>query len=88
MVAIGRKYCFCHGGVIVGVLWKAIYIQKKRFDLDTLRVPNRSPTPASKSCDFLGQSDDLWGPRGPHFRPNLWVPGVRAGLKNTCCLTL
>ena len=60
-------------------LWEAFYIENKRFDLDTLRVPNRSPTPISKSNDFLGQSEDIWGARGPHFRPILGVPGVRAG---------
>ncbi len=48
-------------------LWEAFYIENKRFDLDTLRVPNRSPTPISKSNDRLGQSDDIWGGRGPHF---------------------
>ena len=62
-------------------LWEALYIEIKPSDLDTLRVPNRSPTPISKSNDFLGQSDDIWGARGPHFRPILGVPGVRAGLK-------
>ncbi len=30
----------------IGVaLWEAFYIENKRFDLDTLRVPSRSPTP-------------------------------------------
>ncbi len=62
------------GGPLV---WEAFYIENKRFDLDTLRVPNRSPTPISKSNDFLGQSDDIWGACGPI----LGVPGVRAGLK-------
>ncbi len=62
-------------------LWGTFYIENKRFDLDTLRVPSRSPTPISKSNDFLGQSDDIWGARGLHFRPILGVPGVRAGLK-------
>ncbi len=33
--------------------------------------------PISKSNDFLGQSEDIWGTRGPHFRPILVVPGVR-----------
>ncbi len=56
------------------------------FDLDTLRVPNRSPTPISKSNGFPGQSDDIWGARGLHFRPILGVPGVRTGFKNTYCL--
>ncbi len=31
---------------------------------------------------FLGQSDDICGARGPHFRPMLGDPGVRAGLKH------
>ena len=52
----------------VVALWEAFYIENKRFDLDTLRVANRSPTPASKINDVLGQSDDIWGARGPHFR--------------------
>ncbi len=64
-------------------LWEAFYIANKRFDLDTLRVPNRSPTPLSKSNDFRGQSEDIWGARGTHFRPIFWVPGVRAGLNKT-----
>ena len=71
---------------MVGALGEAFYIEYKRFDLDTLRVPNRSPTPISKSNDFLGQSDDIWGARGPHFRPILGVPGVRAGKKHTYVL--
>jgi hypothetical protein len=49
----------------VVAFWEAFYIEHKRFDLDTLRVPNGSPTPISKSNDFLGQSDDIWGARGP-----------------------
>ena len=67
----------------VVAFWDVFYIENKRFDLDTLRVPNRSPTPISKSNDFLGQSEDIWGARGPHFRPIWGVPGVRAGLTNT-----
>ena len=67
----------------VVALWEAFYIENQRFDLDTLRVPNRSPTPISKSNDFRGQSDDIWGARGPHFRPILGAPGARAGLTNT-----
>ena len=63
----------------VVALWEAFYIEDKRFDLDALRVPNRSPTPISKSNDFLVHSDDIWGARGPHFRPFGGVPGVRAG---------
>ncbi len=31
--------------VFVVAPWEALYIENKRFDLDTLRVPNRSPTP-------------------------------------------
>ncbi len=81
----GGKFNFsCY----VVALWEAFYIENKRFDLDTLRVPNRSPTPISKSNNFLGQSDDIWGARGPHFRPMLRVPGVRAGPTNTYCLAL
>ncbi len=45
----------------VVALWEAFYIENKLFDRDTLRVPNRSPTPISKSKDLLGQSDDIWG---------------------------
>ncbi len=62
-------------------LWEALSIENKRFDLDTLRVPNRSPTPISKPNDFRGQSDDIWGARGPHLRPILRGSWVRAGLK-------
>ena len=56
--------------------------------MDTLRVASRSPTPISKSNDFLGQSDYIWGARGPHFRPIVGVPGGRADLKNTYLLAL
>ncbi len=49
-------------------LWEASHIESKRFDLDSLRVPNRSPAPTSESNDFLGKSDDIWGARGPNFR--------------------
>ena len=60
-----------------------IYIFKSiRFDLDTLRVANRSPTPASKINDFLGLFDDIWGVRGRRSRPIWGIPGVRAGIKN------
>ncbi len=64
-------------------LWEAFYIENNRFNLDTLMAPNRSPTLISKPNAFLGQSDDIWGARGPYFRPILRVPGVRAGLNNT-----
>ncbi len=37
----------------VVALWEAFYIENKRFDLDTLMVPNRPPTPISKSNEFL-----------------------------------
>ena len=40
-------------------LWEVFYIENERSDLDTLRAPNRSPTPISKSNDFQGQSDDI-----------------------------
>ncbi len=59
--------------------WEAFHIENKRFDLYTLREPNRSPTPILKSKDFGGQSDDIWGALGPHFRPMLKIPGVRYG---------
>ncbi len=36
----------CDGRVPnVVALWEAFYIENNRFDLDTLRVPNRSPHP-------------------------------------------
>ncbi len=66
-------------------LWKAFYIENQRFYLDTL--PNRSPTPISKSNDFLGQSGYIWGALGPRFRPSLGVPGVRAVFKKHICLS-
>ncbi len=47
------------------------YIENKRFDLDTLRVTNRSPTQISKTNDFLGQSEDSWGARGYLGGPGL-----------------
>ena len=33
------------GVLFVVSFWEAFYIDNQRFDLDTLRVPNRSPTP-------------------------------------------
>ncbi len=48
-----------------GSLERASYIEFKRFDLDTIRVPNRSPTPISQPNDVLGQSEDIWGVLGP-----------------------
>ncbi len=72
----------------VVALWEVFYIGNERFDLDTLRVLNRSPTPTSKFNDFPGQSDDIWEARAPHFRPIWGLPGVRAGLKNTYFLAL
>ncbi len=63
------------------------YILRISVDLDTPRVPNRSP-PHFDIHDFLGGSDDIWGARGPHFRPILGVPGVRAGLHHIYFLAL
>ncbi len=74
--------------ICVVALREAFYSQNQRFDLDTMRAPNRSPTPISKSNDFLGQSDDFGGARGPHFRSILGVPGVRAAFQNTYFLAL
>ncbi len=51
--------------IYVVALWEAFYTESKRFDLNTLRVPNRSPTPISKIKDFLGQSDDTRAARAP-----------------------
>ncbi len=65
-----RRFC-------VVALWEAFQIESKHFDLCTLRVPNRSPTPISKSNDFLRQSDDILAARGPHFRPIWGGPGRR-----------
>ncbi len=45
-----------------------------------------SPCPAK--LNLRGQSDDIWGARGPQFRPILGVPGARAGLKNIYVLAL
>ncbi len=61
-------------------LGEAFDIENKRFDLETLRVPNRSPTPISKSNDFLGQSDDIRGAQGPTDSGGSRGPGR---LKNT-----
>ncbi len=75
------------GFVYVVALWEAFRIEKKCFDLDTPRVPNRSPTPISKSNDFRGQSDDIWVARVPHFQPMLGVSGVGPA-RNTYFLAL
>ncbi len=88
MSALGRgmfQTTQCH---YVVALWEAFYVEHKRFYLDTLRAPNRSPTPISKPNYFLGQSEDIWGARGLHFRPILGIPGVWAGFKNTYVLAL
>jgi hypothetical protein len=74
--------------ITVVALGEAFYIWNKRFDLDTLRVPSWSPTPISKSNDFRGLSEYIWGARGPDFRPIWEVPGARAGLKHTYFLAL
>ncbi len=63
-------------------VWEAFYIVNKLFDLDTLRVANRSPTPASKFNEFRGQSEDIWGVRGRLSRPISGIPGIRAGIKH------
>ncbi len=60
----------CYLYLYVVALREAFYIENIRFDLDILRVPSRSPTPISKYSASLGQSDDVWGARGPisgHF---------------------
>ncbi len=49
---------------------EVFYIENKLFALDTLRVANRSPTPASKINDFPGLFDDIWGVRGRLSRPD------------------
>ena len=68
--------------VLVVALWEVFHIENKHFDLDTLRVPNRSPTPISKANDFLGQSTDIWG-SGPPF-PAYFGGSLGPGwLKNT-----
>ncbi len=54
----GDPWLWYHFRCVVA-LWEAFHVEIKHFDLDTLRVPNRSPTPISKSNDFLGQSDDI-----------------------------
>ncbi len=62
--------CFLYFFVDLNVvaLWEASY-RGEFFDQDTLRVPTRSPTPTSKTNDFRGPLDDIWGARGPHVRP-------------------
>ncbi len=69
-------------------LWEAFYIENKRFDLDTLRVPNRSPTPIAKSNDFLRQFDDIWGDQGPKLPTDLGGSRGPARLKNMLFLAL
>ncbi len=72
----------------MAAICEALYTEDKRFDLDTLRVPSRSPTPISKTGDFRGQFDHVWWAQGVHFRPILGVQGARAGLKNTYFVAL
>ena len=49
----------CGGVYHVAGFWEVFYIDNSRFALDTLRVANRSPTPASKINDFLGLFGDI-----------------------------
>ncbi len=70
--------------VTVVALREGFFIEDKRFDLDTLRVPNRSLTPISKSNDFLRQSDDIWGARGTHFLPMCWGSRGPASQNQIC----
>ncbi len=72
----------------VAALWEAFLIENKPLDLNTLRVPSRSPTPISKSNEAEDSPTISGGARGPHFRPILGVPGVRAGLKHKYLLAL
>ena len=59
-------------------VWNVYHIENLCFALDTLRVANRSPTPASILKDVLGLFDDIWGVRG-RLPPPIWgIPGVRA----------
>ncbi len=69
---------------IRGWLLESIYIENLRFALDTLRMANRSPTPTSKTNDFLGPFDDIWGGRGRWSLPIWGVPGVWGGNTNIC----
>ncbi len=63
-------------------LWEAFSIENNRFD----HLEGAQPVPHP---DFEIQRFPktvrryLWGP-GPHFRPNLGIPGARADLNNTC----
>ncbi len=64
-------------------LWEAFYVESKRFDLDTLRVANRSSTPASKISDFL-RCSTISGGSGAAFPGRVGeFPGLGAGLKKT-----
>ncbi len=65
----------------VVAIWDAFYNENKIFDLDTLRVPSRSPTPILKTSDYRGPLDHIFGAQGLHVRPILKVPGARAGSK-------
>ncbi len=45
----------CFARLVYAVaLWEAFYIQNMRFDLDTLRVPSRSPNQISKFLADFG----------------------------------
>ncbi len=68
--------------------WRVFDIENKRFALDTLRVSNRSPTPASKTNDVLGPFDDIRGSgaivsgrfgvargSGPEFKKHICLRG-------------
>ncbi len=62
-LAIERHLFKGFNRVLIG-FWMVFYVENLRFALDTLRVANRSPTPASKINDLLGWFEDSWGVRG------------------------
>ena len=84
-----KAVCPEHRGCLPISWWpfgKEFYIENKRFDRDTLRVPSRSPTPTSKANDFRGQSDDIWGGAGAPISGQFWgFPGSGLAQKIYMC---
>ena len=78
MFVLRKTLCLSHKAIkqenhSVELSWLALgryFVENYHFALGTLRVANRSPTPASKINDFLGLFDDIWGPR-PLFPADL-----------------
>ncbi len=67
-------------------VWKVSFIEDLFFALNIRRAANRSPTPTSKTNDFLGPFDDIWRSRATVSGRFGDFLGVRAGIDSKICL--